>query len=537
MTRHAWIRHTLVCLLFSSLLGCGGGGGGDVEGKSNDAGGLAVALPPDTSGNLFGKVVARGSNAPLPYATVSAAGQTVTTGPDGSYSLTNLPLGRTLVTVKAADHADDAFVAEPNANLGRQRINRELHAISYRQRFDPATAQVLQDTASLAQVSLPANALVDTSGASPVGAVTLEVARNDPGLDSDPTSLPGDFQSATGAVQFFGAATFTFRDATGQRLKLAAGRSAAVRIPVATSPTVLPAITSLYRFDEGGGFWVQAGQATLRGTGVNAYYEGTVTHFSTWSAAAQQDRISLSGRVLDEFGEVMAGVRVYAVGVDYIGSAQATTDGAGRFSVFAKPSAKIVLFAVASDAESPELELTTSASAGTLPAPLVLPALSRARVTLGVPTVSVASSTCCNVPAVQMPFAVTGVSPTRVRVLSARWELGHNLPLTCVGTATSYDCTGNGSFATHKWLVHWNAADRGGYLATQVSGQPGELSGMLGFKASVHYRTSDQPDLAKPLGDGTGSVTFGAVLLLDLQDAATGKVLTVRSQPVSVSAN
>ena len=107
------------------------------------------------------------------------------------------------------------------------------------------------------------------------------------------------------------------------------------------------------------GLWVQEGQATLRGAGANAYYEGTVTHFTTWSAAAPQGRISLTGRVVDEFGGAMAGVRVVVVGVDHNGSARATTDAGGRFSVFAKPSARIVLFAVTNDGESPELALDT----------------------------------------------------------------------------------------------------------------------------------------------------------------------------------
>ena len=96
------------------------------------------------------------------------------------------------------------------------------------------------------------------------------------------------------------------------------------------------------------------GQATLRGAGATAYYEGTVTHFSTWGAGAAFNRISVSGRVVDEFGDAMAGVRVYSVGTDYTGSAQATTDASGHFSVYAKPSANIVLFAVANDGESPK---------------------------------------------------------------------------------------------------------------------------------------------------------------------------------------
>lgn len=535
MIRHSWIHTVLTGLLVGSLLGCGGGGGG---GDDSVASSPTTALPPDTTGTLFGQIVARGTNAPVPNATVAAAGRTVTTGPDGSYLLANLPLSRSLVTVQAAGHADDAFVVDLNAHLGRQRIGRELHAVGYRQSFDPAIAQVLQDSRSAARISLPAHALVGASGAAPVGAVTLEVTRNDPGPDSDPTTLPGDFQSAGGAVQFYGAATFTFRDAVGQRLNLAAGRSASIRIPVATSPTALPAASSLYNFNDRSGLWVQEGQAALQGAGAGAYYEGTVTHFSTWSAAAPQSRISLTGRVVDEFGEAMAGVKVYAIGVDHVGAAQTTTDASGRFSVFAKPSSKIVLLAVSNDGEAPELTLTTSATGGALPAALVLPALSRARVTLGAPTVSLAgSSTCCNYPEVQASFVVSGVSPTRVRVHSARWELGHNLPLTCASAPAGYVCTGSGAIATDKWLVHWNRPDRSGYLATQVAGDPGALSGTLGFKASVHYRTNDVPGLAQPLGDGSSSVTFGAVLVLDLQDQATGTILTVRSQPVTVSAN
>jgi hypothetical protein len=537
MFRKSWLRPALTGMLVSSLLGCGGGGGGSGSTGDSGASSPATALPADTTGTLYGQLVARGSRAPLANAKVTAGGQTVSTGPDGSYLLTNLPLGRTRVTLQAAGHAEDSFFAELNASLGRQRIGRELFAVGLRQSFNPAIAQVLQDSGSLARVSLPANALVGPAGAAPVGAVTLELTRNDPGPDADPTSLPGDHQSASGSVQFYAAATFTFRDAAGQRLNLAAGQSAAIRIPVATSPTALPASSPLYSFNESSGLWVQEGQATLQGVGAAAYYEGTVTHFSTWSAAAPYSRVSVSGRVVDEFGDAMAGVRVVSVGTDYIGSAQTTTDAAGRFSVFAKPSANIVLFAVANDGESPERALVTSTTDASLPAALVLPALSRARVTLGAPSVSSVASTCCNVPDVEAPFVVSGVNPSRVTVLSARWELGHSVPLTCVATATSYNCTGAGTLSTVQWLVHWNPADRGGYLAMQVAGRAGELTGTLGFKASVHYQTSDDPRTAQPLGDGSPSVTFGVVLVLDLQDSATGTVHTVRSQPVTVTAN
>lgn len=533
MKTNVWIRPALLAVLVSSLLGCGGSGGG---GESSDATGLAVAMPPDTAGSLFGRIVTRGSEVPLPGVTVRASGQSVTTGPDGSYLLSQLPLGRTLVTLAAPGHADDAFVADLNASLGRQRIGRQLHAVGQRLSFDPATAQLLQDPRSTARVSLPANALVGAEGAAPVGPVTMDVTLNDPGPDSDPTALPGDGQAATGAVQFFGAATYTFHDANGRPLNLAAGRSASIRIPAATSPTTLPATASLHHFDPSSGRWVQEGQASRVGAGVGAYFEGTVTHFSTWAAAAPHDRISLTGRVVDEFGLPMPGVRVFAVGVDHIGSGQTTADASGHFSVFAKPSARLVVFAVSNDGESPELPVTTTSASAELPAALVLPALSRARLALGAPTVGLSSSTCCSVSDVRASFAVTGVSPTRVRVLSARWELGHNVPQTCVGTATGYACTGPGTLATERWLVHLNPADRGGYLSMQIAGRPGELTGTLGFQASVHFQSSDEPLTAVPLGNGSPGVTFSVVLVLDLQDAATGTVLTVRSQPVIVSA-
>jgi hypothetical protein len=538
MFRKSWIRPALTGLVISGLLGCGGGGGGSgSSGDSGGTGGPSAALPADTTGTLYGQILARGSRAPLRHVAVTAGGQTVSTGPDGSYLLTNLPLGRTRVTLQAAGHVEDSFFADLNASLGRQRISRELHAVGTRQSFNPAAAQVLQDNRSLARVSLPANALVSPTGAAPVGSVTVEVTHNDPGPDGDPTSLPGDYQSASGAVQFYGAATFTFRDAQGQRLNLAAGQSAGIRIPGATGATGLPASPPLFHFNQGSGLWVPEGQATLRGAGATAYYEGTVTHFSTWGAGAAFNRISVSGRVVDEFGDAMAGVRVYSVGTDYTGSAQATTDASGHFSVYAKPSANIVLFAVANDGESPERALLTSTTDIALPAALVLPALTRARVTLGAPSVNSVTSTCCNVPDVQASFVVSGVNPSRVTVLSARWELGHSVPLTCVATATSYNCTGAGTISTVQWLVHWNPADRGGYLAMQLAGRAGDLTGTLGFKASVHYQTSDDPRTAQPLGDGSPSVTFGVVLVLDLQDAATGTVHTVRSQPATVTAN
>ena len=95
MFRKSWIRPALTGLVISSLLGCGGGGGGSgSSGDSGGTGGPSAALPADTTGTLYGQILARGSRAPLRHVAVTAGGQTVCTGPDGSYLLTNLPSGR-----------------------------------------------------------------------------------------------------------------------------------------------------------------------------------------------------------------------------------------------------------------------------------------------------------------------------------------------------------------------------------------------------------------------------------------------------------
>ena len=510
----------LVCPLLL-ISACGGGS------KTTTTTAQVVPIVLDTVGNVFGVVTDRVSHLPLREATISVGGASVKSGSDGSFSIANLPLGRTTVSVRAVDHASTAVIVHLNANQGSQRVRIELLPIGSTQSFDPTVQQSLIDSASIAQVTLPANAFVSATGAAPVGNVSVEITRIDPGVDS--TVMPGDYSVGAAKIESFGAVNFEFRDSVGNSLNLAPGKIAEIHIPVASNQVAAPSTIPLYFFNDQTGMWIQEGSATLVGTGADAYYKGNVSHFSCWNADQLIDVMQVCGKVLDDAGKPVVGVTVASVGVDYVGRALAVTDALGNFCVAAKTNSNMKVFAFLNDFQSVEVALKSTTVKVTLPTALILPSFAAARITLGDPTVILVQDTCCNFPEIQIPFSITGVSishlPLYNGLLQARWELSHTMALTCVFTGVNYDCVGAGTISTTPWLVYWGD----GKTPTRIDSAASQLNGIMAFKASVHYRSTNEPSNATLLG--SSAVTFTAVLAVDIRNPVTGVISTIRSNP------
>src|SRR5690606_9683015 len=115
--------------------------------------------------------------------------------------------------------------------------------------------------------------------------------------------------------------TATFTDAAGEDLQLAAGQIATIRIPVAAARAGnTPASIPLFYFDQTAAIWREEGSASLSDDA--SYYEGTVTHFSSWNADIIYQTVMVSGRVVDELGHPVVGASIYSQGQDYIGSSR-----------------------------------------------------------------------------------------------------------------------------------------------------------------------------------------------------------------------
>src|SRR5882672_3985582 len=291
-----WALYLLIAL---GVVACGGGSGSNSNGN-----------PPPATGTVSGVVIATGSGQPLSGVTVSAGARTTTTDAAGRYALTTVPAAPT--TVVKFDLAGYVRGVSSVTLAGGATVlaNPQLTAVATSQQFNAGNATVVSVPNSTGQVSLPASGLVNpATGTAASGTVTAQVTPIDPA--ASPAAMPGNFQ-ATGAaapvtIESFGALDVVLRDGSGNTLNLASGKTATIRIPVATRSTAAPSSIPLYYFDETSGMWVEQGTATLQGVAPDQYYEGTVQHFTTWNADRPTETVFITGCMQQQNGQPAQG--------------------------------------------------------------------------------------------------------------------------------------------------------------------------------------------------------------------------------------
>ena len=330
----AWVTAALV-----ALQGCGGGGSDTV----------ATAPPPTAeaaaSAVVQGRVLNTSDGAALAGAAVTLDGVSSVTDGQGRFTAEVPAGGPGVVRVRQAGFAD-AIARVPLATGSPVSADVWATPVGVTASLTPAGGDV-SVPGSVARVSFPPSALANADGSAFTGTAQVLVTPIDPA--TRPGAMPGSFQArtATGtqAIESFGALQVTLRDAaTGQPLKLAAGQTATLRIPVASRTLAPPASLPLYHLDETTGLWVEEGSATLAGTPGAAWYEGTVSHFSTWNADRPMETVFVDGCVRNADGSVAPGAAVQSEGVDYSGAAWALADAEGRFRVAVRKGGRAVVF-------------------------------------------------------------------------------------------------------------------------------------------------------------------------------------------------
>ena len=334
--RHSFWRACLLALALT-LAACGGGGGGS-------SGGMGTPTP---TASVAGSVVSATSNAPLAGVTVSNGSVSTTTQADGSFTLAGLPAGSSQ-TLTFSQAGYTMGMRSLTLNGSTNRADGRLQPVGVTRSVVAGSAAVVSDPAGPAQVQLPGG-YVTASGAAYAGMVSVALTAIDP--SANPGNMAGGYLTATSGsstalIESYGALEVTLRDSSGNRLNLASGQSATIRIPLAaartgtTTTAVPPASIPLYYLNESTGLWVQEGSATLAGTLGSQYYEGTVTHFTLWNADQVAQSIRACGVVKDSTGKTVAGADVTAYGLDYVGSSHATAASDGTYCVVVKRNAQ-----------------------------------------------------------------------------------------------------------------------------------------------------------------------------------------------------
>jgi len=337
-----------IIVISLSIIGCGGGGGSDS---------ISVG-----EGTIVGDIKNFSSGNFLEGVRVVANGQETVTAADGTFTLHNVDLSRTVLSISKEGFATSSKIVNLSRTITQARVDINLLPIAYTGTFD--ASQRYTATAGTAQVVLGANALVDTNGERPTAVVTYEITPIDP-ASMTITTMPGDMTVDGGdPLASYGALTVVFKDSTNKPLNLASGEEATIRIPLSNRGGTPPHTIPLYYYDEVVGVWVEEGRATLSENGE--YYEGVVSHFSTWNADYLYDSITISGCVQDANGNRVANAVVQMEGFSYNGMTSTYTDSNGAFSILAMENATSLVVASTSNQVSNTAEVVAETSDVTL---------------------------------------------------------------------------------------------------------------------------------------------------------------------------
>lgn len=331
------------------LAACGGGDGDDAAAPTEPTTPTPTepTTPTRPTATIAGKAVDGTTGLGVAGVTVRVGNLSATTAADGTFTLAGLaPAARVPVVFEAPTYAENGRIADLMADATTD-VQARLVPVGTSAAVPVATGGSV--TSGVAQVTLPSNGVQRADGSLPTGDITVQLTPIDPALD--PALMPGDFMSSTSAgnvpIESFGALNVTLRDSMGAPLNLRSGQSATIRIPLASRNSDVPATIPLYYYNTTTGLWEQEGSATLVGSGVGAYYEGTVTHFSTWNADQVYNTVYVRGCVMDAAGVLVANAQVASDGIDYTGTSSVYTDAAGNFALPIRADSQATITAVA----------------------------------------------------------------------------------------------------------------------------------------------------------------------------------------------
>lgn len=323
--------------LASLISACGGGGDGSSSSTINPGENGNAGAPNATGAALVSKVigvvVASDSGLPLSAVRVQLANASITTAADGGFTLENVSISKGAVVRFSREGYADTFVTA-NAVSDRQAdVLARMVPIAAKSTFDNATGTTLVDANSVARVVVPSTSLVDAvTGKAPQGAVSIQIGVIDPAANS--ANMPGGYMTNTGeALESFGALSLQMRDAAGNKLTMAPGKAATIRLPLSSRSAAPPPTIALLYLDEPTGKWVEEGAATLTGVAPKQFYEGNVTRSAVWNTDRKFPSVSVKGCVVDTAGKPVAGLLLRSDGIGYTGITFSNSDASGKFSI------------------------------------------------------------------------------------------------------------------------------------------------------------------------------------------------------------
>lgn len=268
-----------------------------------------------------------------------------TTDQAGEYSLSildRLLTERLTMIAQGNGFADYASTFSPNSELQNQFLTILPSDVS--QEFDPNAAFVV-NFAGIDLVEFPAASLERTDGLAIQGNVTAQVTVIDPSFDID--VMPGEMVTSVNneilPIESFGAMDVILKDQSGAAVNVQNGQLVTIRIPLGSNSSTPPSTSPLYYYDQMSGLWAEEGSAELISVNGERFYEGQVSHFTTWNADKVFETVFIRGCVVDTLGMPVLNARVRAKGRTYSGSSSTRSDSQGNFSIPVRMSSTVLL--------------------------------------------------------------------------------------------------------------------------------------------------------------------------------------------------
>jgi len=238
-------------------------------------------------------VVKSQDGALLNQATVSIDEVSGTTDQEGLVTLGVSLSEEVVVRVSQAGFVNQSVTTPANETTNLQVVMlpvKEVLSIT-----DIEQAQVIKGSDLNAQITLPANALVDINGQIAEGNVTLNLTPWDIS-NSDISAMLGngqalDAQNERVELISAGMMSVDFYDAQGNHLQLAPNTTAEIQMDLThdsinNQALVVGSTIPLWHFDEDQGLWIEEGTGTVVASAtspVGLAVQADVPHFSTWN--------------------------------------------------------------------------------------------------------------------------------------------------------------------------------------------------------------------------------------------------------------
>jgi hypothetical protein len=289
---------------------------------------LAGEKSPDKPTALRGRVQST-SGRSLANVKVTAGDAAAISDAKGHYEL-KAPAGKTRVRFELAGYVDgyrsmDLVKANPT------QLDVSLLSRAEPVPVDAASGGIASGERGVA-VRVPPNAFADAAGKTVTGMVDVYLSPLDPSSQNERAAAPELVAEVDGDHELFESLGMVELDVRqdGVKLEIASGKALELSIPVAEGSEPESKI-GLWSFDESKSVWVDQGDAAYE-SDANTYV-AMVEHLSLWNVQRAVAATCICGVVKESGKGSLAGARIEASGVSYLGSSTAQTGSDGRFCI------------------------------------------------------------------------------------------------------------------------------------------------------------------------------------------------------------